>query len=214
MSWRPNGRPNAANALKEYLLELQQRSIQAIDDGSTTNSQERFCQRSCQSRSMWFENTLGTIPVRQALLNVLTTEEKLEEKKNNEDKDYNNKLYGSSLVRRVVEGVFDAYHTSSSIKYGKYASLWELNCFMSNAGARRQLSMPIMFVWNLYWDCMSTKRKMIRFCWNALLPFKILIYHYGTYHMDAKITYHWCPPSQAVLGAPPPTQGFVSNFWS
>jgi len=37
-------------------------------------------------------------------------------------------------VRSVIESVFEAYQGQ-----GKYASLWELNCFMSNSGARRQL---------------------------------------------------------------------------
>jgi ectoine hydroxylase-related dioxygenase (phytanoyl-CoA dioxygenase family) len=54
------------------------------------------------------------------------------------DKDSNDDtLYRPSLIRSVIEGVFNSY--TSGAENGKYASLWELNCFMSNSGARRQL---------------------------------------------------------------------------
>ncbi|KAG7362465.1 phytanoyl-CoA dioxygenase family protein [Nitzschia inconspicua] len=116
---------DAADTLRDYLLELRHRATVAIEEGTVVDSQERFADVLLNQNRCDLKIPLGPKPVHQALLDVLTEPNK------------DNSQYNPSLVRTVIESVFDSYSTVPN--RGKYASLWELNCFMSNAGARRQL---------------------------------------------------------------------------
>ena len=116
--------PQAADALREYLIDLRARSTAAIEEGLIHDSQERYADVLLNQARCDLKIPLGPEPLHQALLDVLMDGGK--------DQDVDT-LY-PSMVRSVFEGVFDKYQGR-----GKYASLWELNCFMSNSGARRQL---------------------------------------------------------------------------
>lgn len=124
----------AADTLRDYLLDLRQRSTVAIEDGTISDSQERFADVLLNQNRCDLKVPLGPPPVHQALLDVLADKHKQQA----EDESTIVNTYTPSLARTVIEGVFDAY-SQGTAKRGNYASLWELNCFMSNSGARRQL---------------------------------------------------------------------------
>lgn len=124
----------AADTLRDYLLDLRQRSTVAIEDGTISDSQERFADVLLNQNRCDLKIPLGPPPVHQALLDVLADKHKQQA----EDESTIVNTYTPSLARTVIEGVFDAY-SQGTAKRGNYASLWELNCFMSNSGARRQL---------------------------------------------------------------------------
>lgn len=109
-----------ADDLREYLIDLRKRAKEDVETGAIEDSQQRFADVLLNQNRCDLKIPLGPKPVNEALLDVL----------NNENDD------GPSLVRNVIEGVFDHYTPQ---KIGAMASLWELNCFMSNSGARRQL---------------------------------------------------------------------------
>jgi hypothetical protein len=114
----------AADHLRDYLVDLKARATQQIEDGSIADSQQRFADVLLNQNRCDLKIPLGPKPVHNALLDVLCDMERGD----------NNTPPPPSLVRQVIEGAFDFYKGN-----GKYASLWELNCFMSNSGARRQL---------------------------------------------------------------------------
>ena len=116
-----------ADELRDYLIDLRKRAKDDIETGEIEDSQQRFADVLLNQNRCDLKIPLGPKPVHEALLDVL-----------DEDEDGTNKEATPSLVRKVIEGVFDHYGGSSSLK-GSQASLWELNCFMSNSGARRQL---------------------------------------------------------------------------
>jgi ectoine hydroxylase-related dioxygenase (phytanoyl-CoA dioxygenase family) len=105
-----------ADTLRDYLIDLRARATQAVEDGTISDSQQRFADVLLNRNRCDLKVPLGPSPVNTAVLDVLQ------------------KNGYPSRVRSVIEGVFDSYGGN-----GKYASLWELNCFMSTAGARRQL---------------------------------------------------------------------------
>lgn len=105
--------PELADALQEYLCDLRLRARADIETGKITDSQQRFADVLLNQNRCDLKIPLGPKPVDDALHHVLST---------------------SGIVREVMEHVFDSYDGT-----GKDAELWELNCFMSNSGARRQL---------------------------------------------------------------------------
>jgi ectoine hydroxylase-related dioxygenase (phytanoyl-CoA dioxygenase family) len=118
-----------ADNLRNYLIDLRQRSTLAIEEGTIENSQERFADVLLNQNRCDLKIPLGPQPVHDALLDILNDDDS--------DDDTTTTLQHQvrpSLIRSVVESVFDSYQGR-----GRYASLWELNCFMSNSGARRQL---------------------------------------------------------------------------
>lgn len=106
--------PDLADQLRDYLCDLRARSTDAIEKGQVTDSQERFADVLLNQNRCDLKIPLGPGPVNKALHDLLAKE--------------------TSIVRQVMEYVFDSYDG-----IGKDAELWELNCFMSNSGARRQL---------------------------------------------------------------------------
>ncbi len=103
-----------ADQLRDYLCDLRARSTAAIEKGHVADSQERFADVLLNQNRCDLKIPLGPEPVNKALHDLLAKE--------------------TSIVRQVVEYVFGSYDG-----VGKDAELWELNCFMSNSGARRQL---------------------------------------------------------------------------
>jgi len=103
-----------ADALRDYLCDLRARGTADIESGIITDSQERFADVLLNQNRCDLKIPLGPAPVNNALHHLLATE--------------------TSIVRDVMEYVFESYDG-----IGKDAELWELNCFMSNSGARRQL---------------------------------------------------------------------------
>jgi ectoine hydroxylase-related dioxygenase (phytanoyl-CoA dioxygenase family) len=119
--------PKVADNLRDYLIDLRARSTADIEEGRITNSQERFADVLLNQNRCDLKIPLGPPPVNEALFDLLIAD--------GDSKTDNNTVNPCpSIVRSVIEGVYDSYHGQ-----GKHASLWELNCFMSNAGARRQL---------------------------------------------------------------------------
>lgn len=115
----------AADDLKDYLVDLRKRAKADVEAGIIEDSQERFADVLLNQNRCDLKIPLGPKPVHEALLDVLN------------DSSGNAANNNPSLVRQVIEGVFDHYNGNN--KLGSMASLWELNCFMSNSGARRQL---------------------------------------------------------------------------
>lgn len=107
--------PELADSLRDYLCDLRARSTADIEQGKISDSQERFADVLLNQNRCDLKIPLGPAPVNNALHHVLAKEE-------------------SSIVRDVMEYVFESYDGM-----GKETELWELNCFMSNSGARRQL---------------------------------------------------------------------------
>jgi ectoine hydroxylase-related dioxygenase (phytanoyl-CoA dioxygenase family) len=103
-----------ADALRDYLCDLRARGTADIESGIITDSQERFADVLLNQNRCDLKIPLGPAPVNNALHHLLAME--------------------TSIVRDVMEYVFESYDG-----IGKDAELWELNCFMSNSGARRQL---------------------------------------------------------------------------
>jgi len=106
--------PNIADALRDYLIDLRARSTAAIESGEITDSQQRFADVLLNQNRCDLKIPLGPEPVNNALRDLLASE--------------------TAIVRQVMEYVFESYGG-----VGRDAELWELNCFMSNSGARRQL---------------------------------------------------------------------------
>ena len=104
-----------ADALREYLIDLRARGTADIESGKVKESQERFADVLLNQNRCDLKIPLGPFPVNQALCELLAKQE-------------------TSIVRDVIEHVFESYGG-----VGKDSELWELNCFMSNSGARRQL---------------------------------------------------------------------------
>ena len=137
-----------ADSLRDYLIDLRARATEQVESGSVDgieiDSQERFADVLLNQNRCDLKIPLGPKPVHQALLDLLTsassTSSSLSTGKSSSSgggSNGNNNGNGSSnysLVRKVIEGVFETYGGS-----GRESTLWELNCFMSNSGARRQL---------------------------------------------------------------------------
>jgi ectoine hydroxylase-related dioxygenase (phytanoyl-CoA dioxygenase family) len=104
-----------ADALRDYLIDLRARGTSDIESGKIKDSQERFADVLLNQNRCDLKIPLGPLPVNNALHELLAKK-------------------GTSIVRDLMEYVFDSYGG-----VGKDAELWELNCFMSNSGARRQL---------------------------------------------------------------------------
>ena len=117
-----------ADELRDYLIDLRKRAKESVENGEIEDSQQRFADVLLNQNRCDLKIPLGPKPVHEALLDVL----------DEDSSDGTNKVASPSLVRNVIEGVFDHY-CSPSNPTGSQASLWELNCFMSNSGARRQL---------------------------------------------------------------------------
>ena len=121
-----------ADELRDYLIDLRKRAKEDIETGKIEDSQQRFADVLLNQNRCDLKIPLGPKPVHEALLDVL-----VDDGKSDKTKDHGNAA-NLSLVRSVIEGAFDHYNTPSN-PMGSLASLWELNCFMSNSGARRQL---------------------------------------------------------------------------
>ena len=104
-----------ADALREYLIDLRAKGTADIASGKIKDTQERFADVLLNQNRCDLKIPLGPQPVNQALCELLAKQE-------------------TSIVRDVIEYVFESFGG-----VGKDAELWELNCFMSNSGARRQL---------------------------------------------------------------------------
>lgn len=104
--------PELADQLRDYLCDLRARSTSQIEDGSIADSQDRFADVLLNQNRCDLKIPLGPKAVDEALHDLLV----------------------KSPVGQLMEYIFDSYDG-----LGKDAELWELNCFMSNSGARRQL---------------------------------------------------------------------------
>jgi hypothetical protein len=107
--------PELCKNLREYLIDLRARSTQAIEQGTLLDSQDRFADVLLNQNRCDLKVPLGPPPVMQALAHLL------------------NPHY--TPLRSMIQHVFDPFTNNA----GHEATLYELNCFMSNAGARRQL---------------------------------------------------------------------------
>ena len=131
-----------ADSLRDYLIDLRARATEQVESGvDVEDSQERFADVLLNRNRCDLKIPLGPKPVHQALLDLLTlssssSSSSLSTSKNSSgvSNDNGNSNSNYSLVRKVIEGVFETYGGS-----GRESTLWELNCFMSNSGARRQL---------------------------------------------------------------------------
>jgi len=124
-----------ADDLRDYLIDLRKRAKEDVETGTIADSQDRFADVLLNQNRCDLKIPLGPKPVHEALLDVLNDDDG----RNSNDNDGTTSVAATpSLVRSVIEGVFDHYSPNDS-SIGSEASLWELNCFMSNSGARRQL---------------------------------------------------------------------------
>lgn len=101
-----------ADVLKNYLVDLRARSTADVEAGLIQDSQERFADVLLNQNRCDLKIPLGPEPVNNALSHMLKR----------------------TCIRRLVECVYENYG-----QVGSEATLYELNCFMSNSGARRQL---------------------------------------------------------------------------
>ena len=107
-----------ADNLKNYLVDLRDRSRASIESAVLLDSQERFADVLLNRNRCDLKIPLGPPPVTEALHHVLH----------------------NTPLRRLMEHVFDSYVTTGpGGSTGSAATLYELNCFMSQAGALRQL---------------------------------------------------------------------------
>lgn len=118
-----------ADALRDYLMDLRAKGTAAIESGEVQDSQERFADVLLNQNRCDLKIPLGPAQVHEALYELLVSAQ--DESKGGTS---TSSKTSSSIVRDVMEHVFESYEG-----VGKDAELWELNCFMSNAGARRQL---------------------------------------------------------------------------
>lgn len=100
------------DALKEYLVDLRARATADIENGVIQNSQDRFADVLLNQNRCDLKIPLGPLPVNHALHHLLT----------------------KTVLGTLIAMIYDSYGGS-----GTEATLYELNCFMSNSGARRQL---------------------------------------------------------------------------
>jgi Phytanoyl-CoA dioxygenase (PhyH) len=121
--------PEKADNLRDYLVDLRARSKDEVEAGTIKDSQQRFADVLLNQNRCDLKIPLGPKPVHEALLDLL-----MKDNGNTQDHTDSVQHRSLSLVRKVVEYTFETYGG-----IGKDASLWELNCFMSNSGARRQL---------------------------------------------------------------------------
>ncbi len=117
-----------ADELRDYLIDLRKRAKEDVETGEIEDSQQRFADVLLNQNRCDLKIPLGPKPVHEALLDVL----------NGSENEGGSNVASPTLVRQVIEGVFDHYGSPNN-PTGSQASLWELNCFMSNSGARRQL---------------------------------------------------------------------------
>lgn len=113
--------------LKQYLVDLRARATNDIETGNIQDSQERFADVLLNQNRCDLKIPLGPDPVNNALHHLLT----------------------QTVLPYLISHVFESYNAhltttatataSASNAFGKQATLYELNCFMSNRGARRQL---------------------------------------------------------------------------
>ncbi len=120
---------NKADELRDYLIDLRKRAKEDVETGEIEDSQQRFADVLLNQNRCDLKIPLGPKPVHEALLDVL----------DGSDNKKSSNGASPTLVRKVIENVFDHYNSSPNNPTGSQASLWELNCFMSNSGARRQL---------------------------------------------------------------------------
>jgi len=120
-----------ADELRDYLIDLRERAKKDVETGRIEDSQQRFADVLLNQNRCDLKIPLGPKPVHQALLDLLDNDGKGKETASDGG------VATPSLVRQVIEEVFNHYTPQTPI--GSQASLWELNCFMSTSGARRQL---------------------------------------------------------------------------
>lgn len=104
--------PGLADDMKQYLVDLRARATADVESGVVGNTQQRFADVLLNQNRCDLKIPLGPDPVNRALRHLLT----------------------ETVIRPILEEVYESYGGT-----GKDATLWELNCFMSNGGARRQL---------------------------------------------------------------------------
>ena len=108
--------PKLCDDLRDYLIDLRSRATADLESGVLQDSQERFADVLLNQNRCDLKIPLGPPPVLNALHHLLSTKS------------------NAAIVRRVMEHVYEKYGSNGSL-----ATLYELNCFMSNSGARRQL---------------------------------------------------------------------------
>lgn len=104
-------REDLADDLKAYLVDLRARGIIAVENGEVS-SEERFADVLLNQNRCDLKIPLGPDSVNKALYHILC----------------------QSTIGPLIEHIFSSYGGP-----GELAELYELNCFMSNPGARRQL---------------------------------------------------------------------------
>jgi ectoine hydroxylase-related dioxygenase (phytanoyl-CoA dioxygenase family) len=105
-----------ADRLREYLIDLRDRSRSAIEAGAITNSQDRFADVLLNQNRCDLKVPLGPAAVNDALRHLLAA------------------VPRGTVLRNLIELVYEKHGS-----VGSQAALYELNCFMSQSGARRQL---------------------------------------------------------------------------
>jgi len=101
-----------ADDLKEYLVDLRARGKADIESGIIIDSQERFADVLLNQNRCDLKIPLGPKVVNDAMHHILS----------------------KTCIRTLIESVYDSYGGE-----GSQAEIYELNSFMSNSGARRQL---------------------------------------------------------------------------
>mmetsp|Transcript_24712 Transcript_24712/g.69375 ORF Transcript_24712/g.69375 Transcript_24712/m.69375 type:complete len:452 (-) Transcript_24712:130-1485(-) len=101
-----------ADDLKEYLVNLRARATGHVEDGTVQDSQERFADVLLNQNRCDLKVPFGPKAVDGAMDHILN----------------------ASVLRPLITYMFDKHGSD-----GNQATLYELNCFMSNKGARRQL---------------------------------------------------------------------------
>lgn len=106
--------PELADSLREYLIDLKDRSTSDVENGAILDSQERFADVLLNQNRCDLKVPIGPSPVNEALRHLLASQQ--------------------TILRTLMETVYNSYGNN-----GSDATLYELNCFMSKSGARRQL---------------------------------------------------------------------------
>jgi hypothetical protein len=108
-----------ADTLRTYLVDLRDRSRRDVESGVVQDSRDRFADVLLNQNRCDLKVPLGPEPVHRALRHLLSPDR--------------------TILRDLIEKVFDRYCGDDGGFTGGDATLYELNCFMSQSGARRQL---------------------------------------------------------------------------
>jgi ectoine hydroxylase-related dioxygenase (phytanoyl-CoA dioxygenase family) len=100
------------DSLKDYLVDLRARATADIERNVIIDSQDRFADVLLNQNRCDLKIPLGPDAVNEALHHILS----------------------QTVVRPLIETIYDSYGVA-----GREATLYELNCFMSNTSALRQL---------------------------------------------------------------------------